>query len=382
MTFLRNTLIIIFICLALLSAGLFISGHGYIFTAVQRTYLAGHATANINDHEVFKTHTIENGEPSLLELHEDFKGGVSGAFKTELENDGAIAFLVIKDGKVIVEDYFKGYNDRSKTNSFSMAKTVLTLMVGVAIERGYIDGLDQKITDFLPEFNDDPLAKSATIGHLSWMTSGYEWTEHYYTPFSPTVELFYGDDLRTFLLDGKFSAKPGEFWEYSSASTELLGIALLRAMRKAGNSDSLSEFLSEALWQPMQMNDSALWHTDDNNMEHVYCCINTNARNFAKLGLLMMNNGRWDNQQIVPAEFIGKMIEPDHTQTYGLSTWLGMHKSPAYYLFSGHLGQHIIVVPEHDMVVVRLGERSPSPNGDFLATSAPNYIQAALALIR
>lgn len=380
MKFLKNSLLTILVCLVIITVAVSATGHGYIFTALQRTYLAGYATANINDHLVFQTHEIKSTNPTPLERHADYKGGVPAALKTELENDGAIAFLVIKNGKVIVEDYFKGYHDRSKTNSFSMAKTVLTLMLGIAIERGYIEGLNQSLTDFLPEFKDDPLAATATIGQLSWMTSGYEWTEHYYTPFSPTVELLYGDDLRSFLLDGEFSAEPGDFWEYSSASTQLLGIALLRAMRKAGNNDSLSDFLSEALWQPLQMNDSALWHTDGNHMEHVYCCINTNARNFAKLGVLMLNNGNWNGEQLLPAQFIAKMIEPVQTQSYGLSTWLGMHKSPAHYLFSGHLGQYIIVVPEHDMVVVRLGERSPP--GGFLETNIPNYIDTALRLIQ
>ncbi len=378
MTFLKNALITLLACLSLLTLALFITGHDYIFTAVQRTYLAGHVTANINDHKVFKTHTIENVNPSVLELHPDYKGDLPAALRTELKKDGAIAFLILKNGKVIAENYFKGYTNRSKTNSFSMAKTVLTLMLGVAIERGYVEGLDQKLTDFLPEFKDDPMAATATIGHLSWMNSGYEWSEHYYTPLSPTVELLYGDDVRSFLLDGQFTAKPGEFWEYSSASTQLLGIVLLRAIRKAGNANSLSEFLSEVLWQPMQMNDSALWHTDDNDMEHVYCCINTNARNFSKLGQLMLNQGRWNEQQLVPANFIAKMIEPNNKLFYGLSTWLGMHKSPAHYIFSGHLGQYIIVVPEHDMVIVRLGEKSPA--GAFLEDSVPHYIDMALTL--
>ena len=380
MTFLKKTFIILIAFIALFTVGLYATGHAYIFTAIQRTYLAGHATANINDHTVFNTHKIETTEPSPLALHTNHIGGVPAKLKTELENDGAIAFLVLKDGQVIVEDYFKGYNKRSKTNSFSMAKTVLTMMVGIAIERGYINSLDQKLTDFLPEFDSDPLAAEATIGHLSWMNSGYDWTEHYYTPFSPTVELLYGDDVRSFLLGREFSTDPGEFWEYSSASTQLLGIALLRAMRKAGNTDTLSEFLSEALWQPMQMNDSALWHTDNNNMEHVYCCINTNARNFSKLGQLMLDQGKWNGKQLVSSEFINKMITPTNTEVYGLSTWLGMHKAPAHFVFSGHLGQYIIVVPEHNMVVVRLGEKSPP--GGFLETSVPSFIETALQLIK
>jgi len=175
-----------------------------------------------------------------------------------------------------------------------MAKTVTTLLIGIAIEEGYIRDLDQEIVDFLPEFKDDPIGKTATIRQLSLMNSGYEWDENYYTPFSPTVELYYGSDVENFVLNGSFSAEPGSFWEYSSASTQLLGIFLLRALQKPAAAMTLSEYLSEKIWKPMGMNDDALWHTDNQGMELTYCCLNTNARNYAKLGLLMLNKGRWN----------------------------------------------------------------------------------------
>ncbi len=373
----KKGLILLLAILIIATAGLYLSGHAYVFTAIQRTYLAGHPTANINDQQEFKTRVIKTANPEALATAANSnRYALSESQKQALENDGAIAFMVIKDGEVVIENYFKGYDDRSQTNSFSMAKTVLTLMLGIAIEQGHIKSLDQPLTDFLPEFKNDPIGTKSTIGQLSWMNSGYEWTEHYYTPFSPTVELYYGDDVIDFLLNREFSAKPGSFWEYSSASTQLLGIALLRALKAAGVADNLSDYLSQTLWQPMQMNDDALWHTDNNGMELVYCCVNTNARNFAKLGLLMLNKGQWQGQQLVPSDFIERMITPEGKQFYGLSTWLGMHKQPAHYLYSGHLGQYIIVVPEHNMVVVRLGESSPT--GDFLEDSAPGYIQLAL----
>jgi len=369
------------LALALLTTGiLYASGHGYIFTAIKRTYLAGHATANVNDYSEFETQLIRTNSPKALVRTANFEQHqLSPTHRQALADDGALAYMVIKDGEVYVEDYFNGYDDRSRTNSFSMAKTVLTLMLGIAIEQGHVKSLDQPLSDFLPEFKDEPLGSKATIGQLSWMNSGYEWVEHYYTPFSPTVELYYGDDVRDFLLNREFSAEPGSFWEYSSASTQLLGIALLRALQKTGTADSLSNYLSQTLWQPMQMNDDAIWHADNSDMELVYCCINTNARNFAKLGLLMLNNGDWDGQQLVPSHFINKMITPKGKEFYGLSTWLGMHKEPAHYLFSGHLGQYIIVVPGHNMVVVRLGEKSPQ--GEFLDDTAPSYIKLALELI-
>lgn len=357
---------------------LLITGNGFILTSVNRTYLAGHVTANVNDHGVFEVRTIKTGTHTPLPKHVDFlKKPLPTDFLRELEEGNTAAFLVLKDNEVLSEYYFHGYNDRSKTNSFSMAKTVTTLLLGIAIEEGFVRDLDQPIVDFIPEFKDDPLGKTATIGQFSLMNSGYEWDENYYTPFSPTVQLYYGDDIENFLLAGEFSAKPGEFWEYSSASTQIMGIFLLRALQKSGAANTLSEYLSKKIWQPMGMNDDALWHLDNQGMELVYCCINTNARNFAKLGLLLQNRGKWQDRQIVPSEFIDKMVQPVGQPYYGLSTWLQLEKEPQFHWYSGHLGQFVISVPDHNMVIVRLGENLRSTE-DSRTVTLPRYVEMSL----
>lgn len=359
---------------------LYVSGNDYVLTAFKRTYLTGNITANINDYQQFDVRTVATNQKQALEQHPNYnRGSLSDDFVSELDEYGSAAFLVMKDGKLLFEKYMNGYTDRSRTNSFSMAKTVVTLLLGIAIEDGHVDGLDQTIVDFFPEFADDPIGKKATIGQLSLMNSGYEWSEHYYSVFSPTVELLYGDNVEEFLLKGEFSAEPGSFWEYSSASTQLLGIALTRVLRKRGVAQNLSQYLSEKIWQPLQMNDDALWHTDGTGMELAFCCLNTNARNFAKLGQLMLNNGAWQGKQIVPSAFVERMIQPVGQAYYGLSTWLGTDPSLKYYWFSGHLGQYIIVIPSQNIVVVRLGE-GVNPKKDLFEQVMPEYLTAVLDL--
>ncbi|MEM7359792.1 MAG: serine hydrolase [Pseudomonadota bacterium] len=358
----------------------YLTGNGFLITALQRTYLQGHNTANINDHTAFDVNLIAAATPAPLPKSPAYNlEPLPEEFRANLDKFKTAAFLVIKNGEILAEHYMNGYDDRSKTNSFSMAKTVTTMLVGIAIEEGYIDSLEQPLTDYLPEFKDDPLAQTATVGQLSLMNSGYEWTEHYYSPFSPTVELLYGPDVSDFLLQGSFSAEPGSFWEYSSASTQLLGIVLKRALEAGGRDITISEYLSEKIWQPMGMNDDALWHTDDKGLEFVYCCLNTNARNYAKLGLLMLANGKWNGQQLVPAAFVQRMITPVGQPYYGLSTWLGLEHNPSHYHFSGHLGQYIINIPEYDMVVVRLGE-TRDKSIDFRTEELPIYVKHAMDL--
>lgn len=360
---------------------LYISGYDYILTSIDRTYLAGNVTANINDNTEFKTNVIKTNDPKPLTKHSNYNTKpLSAEFLNILTDSKSAAFLVLKDGQLLSENYFGRYTNRSKTNSFSMSKTVTTLMLGIAIKDGYVRDLDQAITDFLPEFKSDPIGSTVTVRQLSLMNSGYDWDEQYYSPFSPTVELYYGDNVRRFVLGRQFTQPAGSFWEYSSASTELLGLFLLRALQKNNAAHSLSDYLSEKIWQPMNMNDDALWHTDQQGTELFFCCINTNARNYAKLGLLMQNKGQWGNQQIIPADFINLMIQPVGQPYYGMSTWLGMHKSPAHYWFSGHLGQFIINVPEHNLTIVRLGETMPKGK-EHLDDLIPWFIDAALTLV-
>ena len=120
----------------------------------------------------------------------------------------------------------------------------------------------------------------------------------------------------------------------------------------------------------MGMNDDGVWHTDEQGMELAYCCLNTNARNYLKFGMLMLANGKWGNRQLIPSSFVQQMIQPGMEEYYGLSTWLGLSHDPAFYHFSGHLGQYIVVVPEKQLIIVRLGERQ-NPDSDFRTDTIP-----------
>ena len=371
-------LIIIILVLALLSAAtISLAGKGFIFTAIERTYLSGHSTANINDHTVFKTKTIPTKNAKPWPLHPAYKkNALPEKLKVFLSEGNAAAFLIIKDGQLLSESYFKHYDDRSKTNSFSMAKTVTTLLTSIAIDEGIISSFEQPIVELLPEFADQPLAAEVQVKHLSAMNSGYEWDENYYNALSPTVALYYSKDVPKFLLNGQFSQAAGEHFYYSSASTQLLGTLLNRALARK-NTD-FSQYLSEKLWQPLQMNDDALWHTDAKGNELTYCCLNTNARNFAKLGQLMLNKGNWNGQQLVSETFIEAMTKPLGANYYGLSTWLSTDPEINYYWFSGHLGQYIIVVPEENVVIVKLGESRSNPN--FRQEVIPVLVTQSLAI--
>jgi CubicO group peptidase (beta-lactamase class C family) len=337
---------------------LIVAGHGYVIKAVRTTVLKGYSTAYIDDHTEFDNHIIAAGTPKLWELHEKYNQiQLSDTLRKELEDFQSIGFAIVKDGKLLYEEYWDDYSDESLTNSFSMAKTITTMLLGKAIEQNYIQSMNQKMIDFIPEFRDDSLGCLTTVGDLSGMRSGFSWEEEYYTPINMTTEAYFGKDIEKQLLKRHFDRKPGGHFKYSSADTQLLALVLKRATGK-----SLAEYLSEEFWIPMGMEHDALWSISG-GIEKSFCCVNSNVRDFAKLGQLLLQKGNWDGVQLLDSAFVELMVtpnysafNPDEPPKYGYSVWIDESHNPPFYGMMGHRGQRIIIVPSENMVIVRLGK--------------------------
>ena len=366
----------ILIIVVLIVAGLYVSGNGYIFNAFQKTYLKGYTTAYIDDYGDFDNAVIKAGVPQPWTLHEKYNQlRLTDTLRKELENFQTVGFGVFKDGKLLYEEYWEDHSDSSMTNSFSMAKGITTMLLGKAIEQGYVKGLDQRITDFLPEFLSDSLGCLATIGDLSSMRSGYDWKEEYYSPFNVTTEAYYGNHIEKQLLKRHFSSRPGGHFKYLSANTELLAILLKRATGK-----DLAEYLSEEFWQPLGMESDALWSLSG-GIEKSFCCIYSNVRDYAKLGQLLLQKGNWNGVQLLDSAFIERMITPcydaflpDEPKKYGYSIWIDETYHPAFYGMIGHLGQRILVVPDENLVIVRLGKTVDTARSTKGALDADTYL--------
>lgn len=366
----------ILIIIALFILFLYFTGNNYIIRGAALTYLKGEKTANIDDYKHFDNNVILADNPREWMKHHQYNQiKLNPEFEKELQDYQSAAFLIIKDGQLINEHYFNGYNEKSLTNSFSMAKSILTLLIGKAIDDGYIKSFDQKITDFLPEYKDDSFASKCTLADLSAMTSGYDWSEEYYSPLNPTAKAYYGDDIEKQILDRKFIAEPGGHFNYLSGDTQLLGIILKRALK----GKSISQYAQETLWLPMGMEFDAQWSKDrPDGMEKVYCCFNSDARDFAKLGQLLLNDGNWYGKQIIDSSFIKKITAPnlkafkkEEIPIYGHSIWMDPSYKTPFYGMLGHLGQRIIIIPSLNLVVVRTGkthndlpEKNPIKDGD------------------
>ncbi|MFV8225278.1 serine hydrolase domain-containing protein [Christiangramia aquimixticola] len=365
--------------LLLASFLLHIFGYGYIFKAVKTTYLTGHTTAFIDDHKYFTNTVINNGEKVQEWPLKSTYGQVEAtstldSLNKELET---AAFLIIYKDSLLFEKYYYGYDEYSKTNSFSMAKSLVTAMMFKAIQEGHLKGLDQPVADFFPQFD-----SRLKIGNLSSMSSGLDWNENYYNPFASTAQAYFGKDIREQVLGLKVIEEPGKEFKYLSGNTQLLAMVLEKATGK-----SLSTYLSENFWQPMGMNDEALWQLDskESGMEKAYCCISSNARNFAKFGKLFLNNGKWENEQIVDSAYVSKLQKPvfEDSPQYSYGFWLSKHLGKDIFYMRGVLGQYVIMIPEDDVVIVRLGrELIGKEAGDEHYKDFYLYIEEAYKMLK
>lgn len=349
-----------FIIIAL--AIFYILGYGYLFNGISKTYLRGKMNANIDDGKFFSANLIATESPVLWEEDPDYNTKELPENITDnLTLSDTASFIVIKDGKLLHEQYWKGYHALSATNSFSMAKAVTVMLLGKAMEEGKVKSIDDPFSDYFEEFKNKKFAEQLTLRNLAQMESGLDWDEDYKNPFLPNARAYYGRSLTKATFSRKFKQNPGESFEYQSGSTQLLGFAVRKAVGQ-----SLASYLSEKFWIPMGMEQNATWSTDESGMEKTYCCIHSNARDFAKLGQLFLDNGKVNGQQILNPDFIDLMRTPtkNSEEIYGMGFWINNDNPIKHYYFLGLQGQYIIMVPEHKMVIVRTGSYNNLPKTD------------------
>ncbi|MGA9213309.1 serine hydrolase domain-containing protein [Kaistella sp.] len=350
------------VTIAVLIALSYTFGYDYLFKGIRETYLRGETSATIDDGKYFPSHVIAKGKP--IPWEKDLLYNKTLLPKTLVENlkqTKTASFLIIKNGKLLHEEYWDGYHQNSKTNSFSMAKAVNVMLVGKAIEDKKIKSMNQKFADFYQNYNNVPFGKYLTLANLAEMEAGLNWNENYSNPFLPTAKAYYGKSLEKAVFLRGFKDQPGTKFEYQSGASQLLGFALRKSINK-----TLAEYASEKLWQPLGMEQSADWNTDDFGMEKTFCCINSNSRDFAKLGQLFLNDGKFNDKQILNSNFIEEMRTPTKLSNgvYGMGLWINNDEPIKHYYFWGLDGQYIVIVPEKQMVIVRTGKYKNQPEDE------------------
>ncbi|MEL1239892.1 serine hydrolase domain-containing protein [Flavobacterium flavipallidum] len=350
------------IVISILILALYIFKKDYLLRAVRITYFNGHSTAFLDDYKYFDTATIQkSNQPQPWPIAKDYNlvKPTERLEKTH-QQTGTVAFLIIKNDSIWNENYYDNYSKNSKSNSFSMAKSIVTSALGKAIMDGKIKNLDQKVADFFPEFSKGKSA-AMTVGDLASMSSGLEWDEAYYDPFSVTTQAYFDEDLSKIILGLKNNSAPGKAYKYLSGNTQLLAMCIEKATGKP-----LTEYVSESFWKPMGAESDAFWQTDKKGLVKAFCCIASNARDFARFGKIYLDNGKWNGKQILDSNFVAKSVHPRFKESpqYGYGWWLSEFQNKKVFYMRGHLGQYVIVVPEDNLIIVRLGHHDiKSTNG-------------------
>lgn len=367
--------------LFLLILFLYISDYDYILKAVRVTYLTGHKTAFLEDYNYFDNEPLETGTTVSWPEHTNYNTVKATDKLTQTHQElGSIAYLIIMNDSIWFEDYFEDFNKDSKSNSFSMAKSYVSALLGKAIMDGYIKSLEQPVGDFLPEFKDG-LAAQLTVGDLSTMSSGTDWDEAYYSPFSITTRAYFDDNLTKVINGLKVVEQPGQAFKYASGDTQMLAMVLEKATGK-----KLYNYLSESFWKPLGCENQALWQVDseENDLVKAYCCIASNARDFAKMGKLYKDFGKWNGKQLLDSTFIAKSITPRFKESpqYGYGWWLHQKEGKNFFMMRGHLGQYVIVEPEDNVIIVRLGhQKSPDEGIGVFTKDIDIYIDEAYKMM-
>ncbi len=370
-----------------------VSGKTYLYKGIANTYLKGRKTADIDEYKIFENHVVRSGTPTGWKLGKDYnQSKIPSQYLPEMEHMKTIAYLIIKDDSLRHEEYWGGYSDTSHTGAFSMAKTLVSILTGIAIEEGKIKSLDEPVGDFLPEYKEGNKSK-VTVRHLITMSSGINFDESYTNPLGFAAEAYYGDDLRKLIFKYDVQDEPGKYFQYLSGNTQLLGFVLKKATGM-----SISDYASEKLWKPLETEHDAYWSLDHKDGdEKAYCCFNSNARDFARLGQLYLDSGRWNGKQIVPEKYVLESLQPApaldqelnaKNDRYGYSWWLlpdyiaakdsAAGKKHVIFYARGVLGQYIVAIPDLKIIIVRLGRKRELSDVSGHPVDLYKYIDAAL----
>ena len=194
-----------------------------MYKGIANTYLKGKKRPSIDEYQIFDNRKVEAGNYQAWPISTHYnQSDISDTCLALLEKMQTIAYLVIKNDSIHLERYWDGYSEESNTNSFSMAKTIVSILTGIAIDEGHIESVDQKVGDFFPEYSSG-LNDKLTIKHLLTMSSGMNFSESYSNPFAFPAKAYFGDDLKGLMQKYKVVEDPGVEFEYLSGNTQLLG---------------------------------------------------------------------------------------------------------------------------------------------------------------
>lgn len=357
---------------------LWATGNGHILRGIPKTYLRGVTSPDIDDMDLHPVRVVRRGTPEPWP-----ESAALGSFALSQEaRQGLVqwdteAFLVWSGDSLIYEEYWNDSDQNTRFNSFSMAKSFTSLAVGCAWKEGKIFSLQDPLANTVAGYNQGLDAK-LQIEHLLQMASGINFGESYGSPFGYMAKAYYGTELEAETRTYHASLPPGTQWKYEGGNTVLLGMAVTEATGKP-----LGSYFSEKIWSRIGAEHDAYWNLDvEDGLEKAFSAFYATPRDFGRIGKLMLDSGRWAGEEVVPWTYLEKAFAPvnvpgvdgQNVDHYGYQFWLNTWNGHKVVACNGMRGQHILTVPDRDLLVVRIGHQRP----EALEHGQSRYIQDLL----
>lgn len=283
-----------------------------------------------------------------------------------LNDTDTTALVVVQHGKIVHEEYWRGNTKDSRTISWSVGKSFISALVGIAVHEGKIKSIDDQITAYAPELEGSGY-DGVTIKNALQMSSGVGWNEDYSDQNSDIARfgrtLAFGGSMVEFAKTLKQARTPGTYNLYNSMDAQVLGLVL-----KNATGETPSDYLSKKIWSKIGAERDAYWVLDDAGNELAAGGVNVTARDYARFGLLYLHEGKWNGEQLVPADWVKASHTPDapylmpgenknKSETsagmgYGYFWWIPAEADGPFSAI-GIYNQFIYVDPAHDLVIVK-----------------------------
>lgn len=281
-----------------------------------------------------------------------------------IEETGTTGLLVSKGNKILFEAYYNGYEENDRMMSWSVSKSLISALIGIAIEDGDIKDINDFVTDYVPSLLESGY-REVTIKDVLQMSSGIGFNEDYFDRNSDvnrmgSISLGFGGSLESLILTLEREREPGTYNRYVSTDTQVLGMVL----RDATGVD-ISQYTQEKLWKPAGMEFDAYWQTDSTGVESAFGGFNASLRDLARFGILYLNDGFLMNQQIIPKNWIIESMKTDEPHLipgenpnsdwilgYGYQWWIP-EGTENDFLAIGIYGQALYVNRNHSIVIVK-----------------------------